>query len=213
MTLREVTIGRDKNSDIYLDDRCAYASNNHGTIYYDGNQLMFRDNSSNGTMINNIMVKRRAVPIRRGDIIMIAGRYQLNWNQINTFFPPTENSNLHRGTEYETPVQQALRAASSPDVNLSKWNWGAFCLSGIWGIFNGCWWIILINIFCCWLGPIPNIIFGIYGTRWAWENKYWSSVQEFEQTQASWAMWGLIIFCGSIVLSVLFTMFIVAANM
>ncbi len=55
MTLREVTIGRDKNSDIYLDDRCAYASNNHATIYYDGNQLMFRDNSSNGTMINNII--------------------------------------------------------------------------------------------------------------------------------------------------------------
>ena len=213
MMLREVTIGRDKNSDIYLDDRCAYASNNHGTIYYDGNQLMYRDNSSNGTMINNIMVKRRAVPIRRGDIIMVAGRYQLNWNQINAFFPPTENSNPHRGTEYETPVQQALRAASSPDVDLSKWNWGAFCLSGIWGIFNGCWWIILINIFCWWLGPIPNIIFGIYGTRWAWENKYWSSAQEFEETQNSWAMWGIIIFCGSIVLSVLFTMFIMAAAM
>lgn len=213
MTLREVTIGRDKNSDIYLDDRCAYASNNHATIYYDGNQLMFRDNSSNGTMINNIMVKRRAVPIRRGDIIMIAGRYQLNWNQINTFFPPTENRNLHRSTEYETPVQQALRAASSSEVNLYKWNWGAFCLSGIWGLFNGCWWIILINLFCFWLGPIPNIIFGIYGTRWAWENKSWSSVQEFEQTQASWAMWGIIIFFGSIALSVLFTIFIVAASM
>ena len=213
MTLREVTIGRDKNSDIYLDDRCAYASNHHGTIYYDGNQLMFRDNSSNGTMINNIMVKHRAVPIRRGDIIMIAGRYQLNWNQINTFFPPTENGNIHRGTEYETPVQQALRAASSPNVNLSKWNWGAFCLSGIWGIFNGCWWIILVNLFCWWLGPIPNIIYGIYGTRWAWKNKSWSSVQEFEQTQASWAMWGIILFFGSIALSVLFMMFIVAASM
>lgn len=213
MTLREVTVGRDKNSDIYLDDRCAYASNHHGTIYYDGNQLMFRDNSSNGTMINNIMVKRRAVPIRRGDIIMVAGRYQLNWNQIDAFFPPAQRQPMRVEASVESPVQQALRAAETQTPDLNKWNWGAFCLSGIWGIFNGCWWIILINIFCWWLGPIPNIIFGIYGTRWAWENKYWSGAHEFEETQDSWAMWGIIILCGSIVLSVLSTMFIVAAAM
>ena len=72
MNIREITIGRSKTSDIYLDDRCIYASNNHGSIYYDGNQMMYRDNSSNGTMVNNIMVRRRAVPIRQGDIIMIS---------------------------------------------------------------------------------------------------------------------------------------------
>ncbi len=146
------------------------------------------------------MVKRRAVPIRRGDIIMIAGRYQLNWNQINTFFPPTENSNLHRGMEYETPVQQALRAASSPNVDLSKWNWGAFGLYGLWGFFNGCWWAFLIALFIGWLFPIPNIIFGVFGTRWAWENRSWLSPEDFMQTQESWSIWGIIVTCLNVVL-------------
>ncbi len=132
MTLREITVGRAKNSDIYLDDRCIYASNNHGFFYYDGNQLMYRDNSSNGTMINNIMIKRRAVPVRHGDIIMIAGRYQLNWNQIDMFFPPMHKQPMNVEPPMESPVQQALRAATE-EPDLDKWNWGAFCLSGIWG--------------------------------------------------------------------------------
>ena len=40
MNLREITIGRSANCDIYLDQNCQYASNLHGTIYYDGFQLM-----------------------------------------------------------------------------------------------------------------------------------------------------------------------------
>lgn len=212
MTLREITVGRSKNSDIYLDDRCIYASSNHGSLYYDGNQLMYRDNSSNGTMVNNIMVKHRAVPVRHGDIIMIAGRYQLNWNQIDMFFPPTYNHPMNVEPPRESPVQQALRAAAEePDLN--KWNWGAFCLSGLWGFFNGCPWMILINIFFWWLGPIPMIFFGMYGTRWAWQNKSWTSVQDFEETQDNWATWSLIIFCVSIVLSAMSTFFIFAAHM
>lgn len=41
MTLREITVGRSKNSDIYLGERCIYASINHGSLYYDGSQLMY----------------------------------------------------------------------------------------------------------------------------------------------------------------------------
>lgn len=32
MNLREITIGRSANCDIYLDQNCQYASNLHGTI-------------------------------------------------------------------------------------------------------------------------------------------------------------------------------------
>ena len=87
MVLREITIGRSRDCDVYLDPRCDLASSYHATVYMDGNQLMYRDRSRNGTMINNVGVHNRAVPINYGDIIMIAGRYQLNWNQIMQFFP------------------------------------------------------------------------------------------------------------------------------
>ena len=63
-------------------------------IYYDGRQLMYRDISTNGTMINNQRIHKRAVPIRRGDIIMLAGKYQLNWNQIDYYFPPPIPSHI-----------------------------------------------------------------------------------------------------------------------
>ena len=190
MVLREITIGRDKNSDIYLDDRCKYASNHHATIYYDGSQLMYKDTSSNGTMINNVSVKHRAVPIQRGDIIMVAGMYQINWNQIDAFCPPVSN---HQPT---LVASQTAMPPETPVVDTSKWNWGAFGLYGLWVFFNGCWWAFLISLFFgFWLFPIPNIVFGIYGTKWAWENKTWVSTQEFLRIQESWAIWGIILFC------------------
>lgn len=86
MILREITIGRSADSDIYLDESYVYASNNHGVIYFEGEQMMYRDISRNGTIVNDVMVKQRAVPIKRGDIIMLAGCYQLDWSQIDMFF-------------------------------------------------------------------------------------------------------------------------------
>lgn len=214
MNIREITIGRSKTSDIYLDDRCIYASNNHGSIYYDGNQMMYRDNSSNGTMVNNIMVRRRAVPIRQGDIIMIAGRYQLNWNQINSFFvqrQPMPVNNAYQSVP-DSPVSQALRAAAEPQVDLHKWSWGAFGLYGIWGFFNGCWWAFLVAIFLgSWIPLIPNIIFGIYGTRWAWENKRWDSAEDFVKTQSNWDTAAIIVICLAVFFSLIWVFILIAA--
>ena len=189
MILREVTVGRSKDCDIYLDPRCNYASNHHGTIYYDGNRLMFRDTSTNGTMINNVSVKNRAVPIQHGDVIMLAGRYLLNWNQIDGFFP-----NIPQPQVYKEVVQEGTQfgGVTQERVPKFKWNWGAFGLFPIWGFFNGCWWGILVSMFLGWLYPIPNLIFGMYGSRWAWENKKWSSVDEFEQAQSTWTIAGVI---------------------
>lgn len=201
MMLREVTIGRSKDCDIYLDERCIYASSHHATIYYDGNQLMYRDCSSNGTMINNVSVKHRAVPIRRGDTIMVAGKYQISWNQIDVYFPGRPQQQMAPQQSFQQPFQQSYQqpAMQAPvdegdSLNLSKWNWGAFSLYPLWGFFNGCWWAFLIGFFVGWLFPIPNIIFGVYGTRWAWQNRSWRSAADFMATQHGWDIAGIIIF-------------------
>lgn len=206
--LREITVGRAKDCDIYLDSRCKYASSHHGTIFYDGGQLMFKDTSSNGTMINNVSVNHRAVPIRRGDIIMLAGQYQINWNQIDSFFPGMTQQPRDMGTVLDESIK--VQSLTAPSVDLSKWSWGAFGLYPIWGFFNGCWWGILVAFFFAYFYPIPNIIFGIYGTRWAWTNRLWASEQDFVQTQSNWDLWGIIVSCLSF-LSILFMVFLVAA--
>lgn len=226
MNLREVTIGRSPNCDIYLDQRCKYASNMHGTIYYDGNQLMFKDTSSNGTMINNISVRKRSVPIRRGDSIMIAGRYPINWNQIDSFFPYTPPTPI--GTIVDVSKSMSQQASNAEPLNLSKWSWGAFVLSWIWGFFNGCWWmffikmiLLVLTIVLC-LVPFAifiisivefgiNILFGVKGTEWAWSNRSWTSIADFKRTQDIWNKVGLSLFLAGIIITILFVLFSFAA--
>lgn len=229
MNLREITIGRNKECDIYLDSRCKYASNLHGTIYYDGNQMMFKDNSTNGTMINNVNVHHRAVPIKRGDIIMLAGKYQLNWNQIDSFFPYRYQNVSHDPFEKIVNIEPSLRQQNNhaEPLTLSKWSWGAFVLSWIWGFFNGCWWIFLVKLgffllsVLLWWVPFAiifiliadmgtSILFGVKGMEWAWNNRKWNSVEDFNQTQRTWNNVGLVLFLLGIFLSIFSLVFFFA---
>lgn len=197
MILREVTVGRASDCDIYLDPRCQYASGHHATLYMDGAQLMYRDRSSNGTLINNVNVKGRAVPIRHGDSIMLAGHYQLSWNQIDAYFPPSAMVVAPQPQPAPTPAPAPAPAPSEPQ--LPSWSWGAFGIYGIWGLFNGCWWMILIALCFGWLLPLPNILFGCLGPKLAWEHGTWRDFEHFRQTQQSWDIAGGIIFALKLV--------------
>ena len=198
----------------------------HGTIYYDGNQLMFKDTSSNGTMINNISVRKRAVPIRRGDSIMIAGKYPINWNQIDSFFPYTPPTPI--GTIVDVSKSMSQQASGAEPLKLSKWSWGAFVLSWIWGFFNGCWWMFLVKIctfllvMLLWWVPFAaifisfldlgvSVLFGVKGTEWAWNNRSWSSISNFIQTQDTWNKVGLGLFILGLIIMVIAIIFSLAA--
>ena len=221
---REITVGRNSNCDIYLNPQFIYASGNHAVIYNDGNQLLFRDTSTNGTVINGVNVKHYTVPIRHGDVILLAGKYPLGWDQIDSYFGGLSNNsatrhsatmvdpsgrttnvtpaNYNSGAGYPTGSSVSPSSqASTP--NISKWNWGAFGWYPIWGLFNGCWWALLLSLILGWLWPIPNIFFGVYGSRWAWQNKEWTSVEAFNDAQSKWAIAGIIIFCLSLILTII----------
>ena len=73
---------------------------------------------------------------------------------------------------------------------LDKWNWGAFLICPIWGICNG----VPSMIFSVLplVGFAMCIVAGIKGNKWAWENKRWKSVEEFEKTQKKWATIGAV---------------------
>lgn len=87
---------------------------------------------------------------------------------------------------------------------LKKFNWGAFFLPWIWGIFNKTF-ITLIALLVQFI-PIINffgiflcIWFGIKGNEWALKNKEWKSVEHFQKVQKRWAIGGLIIFFIAVV--------------
>ena len=207
MFIREVTVGRSPTCDIYLDPRCHDASRHHATLYYDGNQLMFRDTSTNGTLINNISVRNRSVPIKRGDIIMLAGRYPLSWNQIDRYYPPQQLTPI--ASEMKKMTQRSPFQPCTENVEVYKWSWGAFALYPFWGFFNGCWWAFFA-LLVSW-SILPSILFGIYGRRLAWENRKWLSIQDFIDTQKTWDICGLILFAISMIIFFLFSAIYIAA--
>lgn len=85
-----------------------------------------------------------------------------------------------------------------------RYNWGAFLLTFVWGIFHQVWiafiWIVLLVIPI--IGPVLATCFAIWlgkvGNRYAWTSLRPQSVTDFEQSQKNWALagfflWGFII--------------------
>lgn len=225
MIQREVTVGRAPDSDILYDPGCVHVSNAHAVIYYNGSQLIFKDCSTNGTLINNVRIHHQAVVINNGDSILLAGKYPLTWDRIGVFFPmerqPTLvdyslnttsktviNSNLQRQAAMYDPISRDEKKTSASDnnslnidVETARFNWGAFFLYPLWGFANGMWWAFLISWFLGWT-IIPNILFGIMGSKWAWKNKQWRDINHFVTVQDSWKKWGIGLFLAGIFISV-----------
>jgi hypothetical protein len=70
-----------------------------------------------------------------------------------------------------------------------QWNWGAFFLNWIWGIRNKTYIAFLCIIPV--IGFVLMIVLGMRGNEWAWQNKRWESVEQFQQEQKIWSKWGI----------------------
>lgn len=96
-----ITIGRDTQSDIVIDDRWDTVSNEHADIMLQEGKLVFYDHSSNGTVINNQKIQNMNVGIYSGDVIMLAGKIELSWDDINRFFPRSQRPTVTRNVRAE----------------------------------------------------------------------------------------------------------------
>jgi hypothetical protein len=105
-------------------------------------------------------------------------------------------------------------------AELNKFNWGAFFLTWIWGIGNKSYialWALLAGI----VSAIPvigiaaigfNIWLGIKGNEYAWQNKEWESIEQFNETQKKWTIAGGIVWAVFFVLGLLAGMMAGAAG-
>lgn len=88
-------------------------------------------------------------------------------------------------------TNEALNDPAEIPAELDRWNWGAFFLNWIWGVGNSTWIALLALI------PLVNIIMiivlGLRGSRWAWRNRAWRSVDQFRRTQRAWGIAGLLV--------------------
>jgi hypothetical protein len=83
-------------------------------------------------------------------------------------------------------------------AELDRWNWGAFLLNWIWGVGNNT--FIALLMFVPFVGLVMPFVLGAKGSRWAWRNGRWDSVEHFKRVQRLWAIWGVVIWLGTIAL-------------
>jgi Tfp pilus assembly major pilin PilA len=92
----------------------------------------------------------------------------------------------------------APQKAPSTEKNIPDgvrgWSWGAFLLNWIWAIGNKTWIGLLALI--PYVGLIMAIVLGIKGREWAWKNKEWASLEEFNRVQRQWSKWAVIVVFG-----------------
>ena len=86
------------------------------------------------------------------------------------------------------------------EKELKKFNWGALLMGWLWGIFNGTW-ITLIQLPLSYIpkigwifGLICAIVFGFKGNSWAYKNKKFENIEEFNKYQQKFIYAGVIMF-------------------
>lgn len=123
MNNRKITIGRAPECDIVIDQFWDTVSNEHAEIELLNGTLIFHDHSSNGTIINNQTIHNTDVGIYPGDVIMLAGKYELTWDVINRYFPKSQRPTVTRNVRGESDAvgrKTVHQDTSSPQNSSSR---------------------------------------------------------------------------------------------
>ena len=81
-----ISIGRNPENKIVINDDTKSVSNSHGEIKIADNGIMYyADTSTNGTIVNGKKIKDAEVIIRRNESIIFPNNAKLDWNQVPSF--------------------------------------------------------------------------------------------------------------------------------
>lgn len=94
--------------------------------------------------------------------------------------------------------------------DLNRFNWGAFIFGGLWGLFNGIYWPIIVSVIIAGVSSvIPadqmntykivqgiatlaiSLYLGFNGSKIAWDRVDYYSVEKFYASQRMWTKVGL----------------------
>jgi heme/copper-type cytochrome/quinol oxidase subunit 2 len=100
----------------------------------------------------------------------------------------------------ENTSGQGKQAVLPSELSGWSWNWGAFMMNWLWGIFNKTYIALLILVPI--VGLVMPFVLGFKGNAWAWRNKRWDSLEHFRRVQRKWAIWGVIVLIVALVVAV-----------
>lgn len=138
------------------------------------------------------------------------------YNTLNYEASQPRTSQIRRTMPIERVYQRHVNSRSASPSILNKWNWGAFCLSWIWGVCNGIYWplIMIACNFIPYVGLLCSlgicVYLGVNGNEMAWVNakQKRTDIYSFESTQSAWNMVGLILFSIGMLFSVFYVLFV-----
>lgn len=112
---------------------------------------------------------------------------------------------LEKDSVVGQPNDTAVTALSEPSC-LGKWCWGGFLMPGLWGLFNGVYWPLMLGIISAayslydidivgiLLTITTGIILGIKGHRLSWTHfKDELDATKFDQRMSGWNVAGIMI--------------------
>ncbi|MCZ6539967.1 MAG: zinc ribbon domain-containing protein [Chloroflexi bacterium] len=109
-------------------------------------------------------------------------------------------------SEKISPNTSGTRSGAVPS-EIKGWNWAAFLVTPVWGIFSGVPFAALL--FGVAFLPIQfrllvvvsaSLFLGFRGNELAWRGKKWRSVKHFNSVQRIWATWAIVLSLVAIVL-------------
>ena len=71
-------------------------------------------------------------------------------------------------------------------AEIKKWNWGAFLLNWIWASSNEVYYPIFLYLVLP-INVVMMFLLGAKGNEYAWQNKRWDSIEQFQSVQKKWA--------------------------
>jgi hypothetical protein len=133
---------------------------------------------------------------------------------MHTFAPPAIHGPQAVPVYYATtapPLPAYLVSGNDPEALplLNGWNWGGFFLSWMWCLAHE---RISTGVLILVLGIIPGlgtlvrwgfkIYLGVKGNELAWSSRRFRDINEFNDIQRAWTVWGIVIFVISIIILV-----------
>ena len=96
-----------------------------------------------------------------------------------------------------TPNSSGTRDGEIPR-EIKKWNWAAFLMPAVWGLFSGVPYTVLL-FGAAFLPPmvqlvvmvVASIYLGAKGNEHAWRGKKWRSIEHFKAFQRQWTSWAV----------------------
>lgn len=160
-----ISIGRGTNNDIVLQHQAISTYHAIVTFGEDGN-VIYTDNSTNGTQINGKFVRGRSVYVTPGDQILLPGRVLLDWRLLSSRNPYSGAGARQQGTQpqpqpREMPEPEILEV----DVDVEEKPRRNVCglLSLIFSLVALPFYLVIILSYVGWAFSLAAFILGFIG--------------------------------------------------